>query len=271
MKVLFHDVDGCLNADADTPVPRIGEAMPVKLVAKLKELGRRLDLSSVEHLVINTGRSIEDTLLLVELINSEKLRYVICEHGAVFHDVKQNQPVVPSQAIANKLELIHRFIDWYRETGAVLLNEKIGTEVPILDKVANLTLDSRGELDTNHILSVLQAVIQHQSPFDSQQLVFHHSQVDGYVDVMSQIDKGDGVHAIASLLSLPKESPDAISSIAVGNGLNDLPMLQVATTPVCPANAEPEVIEYCSARSGVVSEREFIDATLQWLESQIPH
>lgn len=266
MKIVFHDVDGCLNADANTPIPTGDERLQQNQLAKLKELGRRLDASSIDHFVINTGRSMADTLPVVEGIASHKLQYVIAEHGAVYHDVKNKKSLVPQGSITGKLELIRKFIDWYRDTGARILNERVGAAVPILDKVANLTLDARNGLDTEKIYNELQAIVKSDAPFDYDQLVFHHSRADGYVDAMGQIDKGDGIEVITSLLSQTHSSTNTISSIAIGNGLNDMPMLEAATVPVCPANAEPEVSQYCRFHSGVVSEYEFIDATLQWLE-----
>ena len=55
---------------------------------------------------------------------------------------------------------------------------------------------------------------------------------------MSLVDKGDGVEEITSLLSEAQSSPTPICSIAIENGFNDMPMLRIATIPVCPKNAE---------------------------------
>jgi len=243
--------------------------LPPNQSARLQALGRKLDDSSIDHLVINTGRSVKETLPIVEDIASEKLQYVVAEHGAIYHDVKNNKSIAPQGPIAGRLELIRNLIDWYRETGAKILNERVGTEVPILDKVANLTLDARNGLDSQQIYNALQAVVKSDAPFNYNQLVFHHSAADGFVDAMGQIDKGHGIEFVTSLLVQASRSTKTINSIAIGNGLNDLPMLKVATMPVCPANAELEVREYCRSRSGVVSDYEFIDATLHWLEAYI--
>lgn len=265
MRIVFHDIDGCLNADANTSIPINGERLPLNQSAKLGELGRKLDASSIDHFVINTGRSIADTLNIVEDIASQKLQYVVAEHGAVYWDVVRRESFIPMGSIADKLELIRSFIDWYKETGTYILNERVGTEIPMLNKVANLTLDARNGIDTQRVYDVLQEVVRNDAPFDYNQFVFHQSEADGYVDAMSQIDKGDGIGVITTLLN-PNHNSTKTVSIAIGNGLNDMPMLEAATIPVCPRNAEPEVCEYCCSQSGVVSEYEFIDATLQWLE-----
>ena len=269
MKILFHDVDGCLNADAGTPIPINGKQLPPNQLAKLRELGRKLDISSIDHLIINTGRSMEETLPVVEGIASHKLKYVIAEHGAIYRDVNSDNPVLPDGLITEKLEFISKFINWYRETGSRILNERVGADVPILEKVANLTLDARNGLNSQHIYTVLQDVVKSHAPFDYNQFVFHNSTADGFVDAMSRIDKGDGVSVVSSLLSQEFTATKSINSMAIGNGLNDIPMLEVVTIPVCPRNAEPEVREFCRSHLGVVSEYEFIDATLQWLEEYI--
>jgi len=266
MKIVFHDIDGCLNADANTPIPIGNERLSQNQLAKLKELGRKLDVSSIDHLVINTGRAMDETLSVVNGIASKKLQYVIAEHGAVYRDVINNKCIYPLGHMAEKLELIVSFISWYRETGAKILNERVGTEVPILGKAANLTLDARNGLDSQHIYDVLKTMVKSDAPFDYNQLIFHHSKPDGFVDVMGKIDKGNGIEVISSLISKLENPAETIRSIAIGNGLNDMSMLEVATIPVCPRNSEHEVRNFCRSRSGVVSEFEYIDATLHWLE-----
>jgi len=255
MKIIFHDVDGCLNADGNTPIPIGGEQFSPNQSAKLKELGRKLDNSSIDQFVINTGRSIAETLPIVEGIASDKLQYVVAEHGAIYLDIVENKTIVPEGQIVERIELIRSFIDWYKNIGTNILNEKIGTNVPILEKVANLTLDARNGLDSEEIYITLQDVVRSNAPFDSNQLVFHHSAADGYVDAMGQINKSDGVNVVTSLIATKNSSTKN--------------MLEVATIPVCPRNAEPEVRALCRSRSGVVSEYGFIDATLSLLDEYI--
>lgn len=269
MKIVFHDVDGCLNADAGSPIPVCGESLSINQTAKLRELGRKIDASSIDHLVINTGRSIAETLFLTDVIASRKLQYVIAEHGAVYQDVVNDKPLAPSGSMTSTLDLMREFISWYRQTGAAMLNKRIGTEVPILEKVANLTLDARDGLNTRHVYEELMAVVKSEAPIDYTLLEFHHNEADAYVDVLGQIHKGHGVEVITSQLSQAGSEISSINRIAIGNGLNDMPMFEAATTIVCPANSEPEVLEYCRARSGMLSERGYIDATLHWLDEHL--
>ena len=147
-----------------------------------------------------------------------------------------------------------------------MLSQRVGTVVPVLDKEANLTLDARDGVDSQLIYNEIKALVNTEAPFPVNELVIHHSLADGYVDVMGKIHKGDGTEVITSLLRKLSQSTDALHTIAIGNGLNDMPMLEAVTTPMCPANAEPEVREYCHSRSGIVSEHDYIDATLRWLD-----
>jgi len=104
MKIIFHDVDGCLNADGDTPIPIGGEQFSPNQTTKLKELGRKLDDSSIDQLVINTGRSMAETLPIVEIIASDKLQYVVAEHGAIYLDIVENNTIVPEGQIVEMVQ-----------------------------------------------------------------------------------------------------------------------------------------------------------------------
>lgn len=266
MKILFHDVDGCLNADINTPVPMADEPVPSVQSARLRELGRQLDLSSVDLMVLNTGRSLADTLLVADMINSSKLRYIVAEHGAVYHDLRSGSEFVPEGDIAGNLELIIEFVQWYREAGSETLNEKFGMEIPIIEKVANLTLDTRVGLDVLTVFNELKNLVKNDSPFAQDQFVFHYSKPDGYVDVLGRIDKSDGVVAISSLVNSTDPSGRQCETAAVGNGINDLPMLRAVDVPVCPANSEQQVLAYCGSHDcGIVSTSSFIRATLDWI------
>ena len=79
---------------------------------------------------------------------------------------------------------------------------------------------------------------------------------------MSSIDKADGIRRVTSAV----QPAEPIHTIAVGNGLNDLPMLEAADTPLCPANADATVIQACA--HGVVSPHAYVDATIAWLDSR---
>ena len=264
MKIVFHDVDGCLNAEVGTAVPIQGEPMLSPQSDKLRTLGNSIDRSAIDHLVINTGRSLDDTLPLVKAIGSKKLRYIVAEHGAIYHDMLTDRLIDPGGLITLKLDPIKQFISWYNTTGYQIMNQRVG-EMPILAKSANLTLDARNDLDARVVFDTLQEIAKAEAPVNFNELVFHFSEADGYVDALGKVDKGDGIKVIKSILADNEPSEKSQIVFAVGNGLNDMPMLEMASVPICPANSEPEVKAYCRSRSGFVSRHQCIDATLDWL------
>jgi len=154
-----------------------------------------------------------------------------------------------------------KFIQWYQDTGHSLLIEKLGTDIGVLKKVANLTLEIPPSLDCYQVFEQVQQLVCDESPFDHEQFVFHHSVADRFIDVMSKIDKGDGIDIICDHIGKPQAT-----TIAVGNGLNDLPMLEKANLCLCPSNSEKEVKEFCEKAAGINSKYSFIEATLNWLK-----
>ena len=166
--------------------------------------------------------------------------------------------------ITLKLDAIQQFISWYNTTGFQIMNQRVG-EMPILAKSANLTLDARGHPDARVVFDALQEIAKAEAPVNFNELVFHFSEADGYVDALGKVDKGDGIKVIKSILADNELSEQSLTVFAVGNGLNDMPMLELANMPICPANSEHEVKAYCHSRSGFVSEHQCIDATIDWL------
>ena len=81
-KILFHDVDGCLNTPDGASLPfEAAQLQPIQRNA-LSQLGEVLDKSDIDVMVLNTGRSIAASIFLAEAINSQKLKYIVAEHGA---------------------------------------------------------------------------------------------------------------------------------------------------------------------------------------------
>ncbi|MDB4223058.1 HAD hydrolase family protein [Granulosicoccus sp.] len=265
MKIIFHDVDGCLNAPDGAEIPRNNQHFSAQQSQLLQALGKALDASMIDIMVINTGRSLEDTKALVNAISSNKLKYLIAEHGAVIFDIDNDQALIwqSTRHASNKkdpLEQILAFMQWYKETGGSILTDRLGTSLVIDEKVANLTLKVPPSVDCHHVFEQLQQLVRDDSPFEHEDLVFHNSVADGFVDVMSKIDKGDGIEIICHQLRKPEAT-----IIAVGNGLNDIPMFEKAHICLCPANSEPDVKDYCQKSAGIISEYTFIEATLNWL------
>ena len=271
MEILFHDVDGCLNSIDGADVPRVGQTFNQDQLIAYQSLGLAIDRSCIDLMVINTGRSLQDTTLLADTIKSNKLRYLIAEHGAVIFDIDKNESVQWNHAAksgkADPIKQIQAFMQWFSNSGHALLTQRLGTALTINSKEANLTLEIPSSVDCDHVFDLVQQLVKNDSPFESEEFVFHNSPADGFIDVMSTIDKGDGIDIICELVSQHSASPPDIKTIAIGNGLNDLPMLARADLCLCPANSEKEVIEHCRQSNGIVSEHNYIEATLAWLEA----
>jgi hydroxymethylpyrimidine pyrophosphatase-like HAD family hydrolase len=265
MKILFHDVDGCLNAPDGADIPLSDQHFSAQQSEHLRALGKALDTSMIDIMVINTGRSLKDTKALVNSINSTKLKYLIAEHGAVIFDIDNDKALKwhSTRHTSNNndpLEKVSAFIQWYKVTGCSILADRLGTNLVILEKVANLTVKIPPSIDCHHAFEHLQQLVRDDSPFEHMDFVFHNSVADGFIDVMSKIDKGDGIEIVCNHVGNQQTT-----IIAVGNGLNDMPMLEKAHVCLCPANSELEVKDYCKNSAGIISEFSFIEATLNWL------
>lgn len=256
--ILFHDVDGCLNAEDGIQLPMDNRDYNPLQRQRLSELGILLDQSPVRWLAINTGRSLADTETLVPLINSGKLRYLVVEHGALIVDLLTESTVEWTGSAASKLAEIQLLVNWFNDEGLHHFSRRIGHELRTLDKISNLTIAIPDAVDDQHLFGELRAFVHEASPFNAEDYVYHYSGSDSFVDIMSSVHKGDGVQRIMELT-------DGEQSIAVGNGLNDLPMMEIADLCVCPANSEPELIECVQRRNGIVGQTNYIRTTLDWL------
>ena len=127
--------------------------------------------------------------------------------------------------------------------------------------MANLTLGVPPDASGSMILSVLKELIEYDSPVSNKVFVYHHSESDGYVDVMAEVDKGTGVRLINYL-----EASTTLRTFAVGNGLNDIPMFREVDNFCCPVNSDRLLIDFCRVHNGYVSKHGFIHASLEWLK-----
>ena len=269
--ILFHDIDGCLNTADGKMLPFELHEFDTSQQASLDMLGDILDESPVDIMALNTGRSLESTLIIAEAIDSPKVKYVIAEHGAIgyrldtceFIDFELLAEDLPEGNSAYKsVQSIPDLIDWYNVSGAELLSDQIGGHAEIASqKMANLTLAIPDGVSGEHMKSSLKDLIESNSPLSEHPFVYHHSTSDGYVDVLSQVDKGTGVRLICMMESIP-----GLATFAVGNGLNDTAMFEQVDSVLCPFNSEQELKDFCQTNNGLVSEHSFIDATIQWLK-----
>ena len=273
-KILFHDVDGCLNTPDGASLPfEAAQLQPIQRNA-LGQLGEVLDKSDIDVMVLNTGRSIAASIFLAEAINSQKLKYIVAEHGAAGYSMDESSHLdlvhhakdIPHLYTAySSLEKIPVLMKWYEEDGADLLARKIGHHVVASPKKANLTLRVPDEVCGDDMQEHLHRLIQQHAPMGGDSLVYHHSVSDGYLDVMAEVDKGDGVQLIRHL-----ESTQQIRTYAIGNGSNDLPMFRHVDVCICPSNSDEAVVEFCETNNGLISQHRFIGATLDILGKALP-
>lgn len=272
MKILFHDVDGCLNASDGRQLANESIDFTAAEESSMAELGVAVEASSLDMMILNTGRSVAATLPMVEAIGCAKLGYVLGEHGAAGFDLRRGREIdlaalaresgqVDLVSAYASLSEVLRLMDWYGSKGHARLCDGIGHEVEILPKAANLTFVTPNGVPQDLMVSEIKALFREHSPFDMTRFVLHDSGCDGFVDVMSGVDKGHGVRLMSYFNGFA-----AAHTYGVGNGLNDLPMLRQVDTAICPANSEAEVKRFCREKAGHVSEHSYIDATLKWLE-----
>jgi len=273
--VLFHDADGCLNTPDGRPLAFRKDSLMPHDTKCLAELGRRIDDSPLDHLVLNTGRSWLATRFLADAIASKKLRYALVEHGAELWDIQTGQGIdlmtiarrinhLEAVAALASVEAIPKLLSWFKVGGHQALGHRLGytgTMEAQLDKTKNLTFHLPDGIDGDTALRTLKELINSQSEHQQDQLVYHYSRWNRFVDVMGTMDKGIGLTLAMAHLGI-----DIERSAAIGDGLNDIPMLMAAALPICPQNAESKVKNLCEP-SGTVSSSSYINATLDYLES----
>ena len=271
--LVFHDVDGCLNHVSGEPIGFTEAELGDQLRQALTALGRQLDASEVSEFVLNTGRSRIAGEYLVRAIGSRKARYVLAEHGATLWDVELQRSLDVS-ALAHRIGEPHvlkshaamdDLLVWYDQEGEERLRRAIGCEVRLdrqFDQAASLSLRVPAGADGDHMVAIMQRLIEGWG-LDAATFDYHHSRPEGFVDVLGKCDKGFGVRAVVSHLEA-----DQAPTVAVGNGLNDLPMLAAVELPMCPSNAENEVRNYCATHGRVLPDA-FIGAVQGWLSEDL--
>lgn len=266
-RVVFQDIDGCLDL-VGNPLPDGAGQSPSREQAQLlREIGRAVDASSVSEVVLNTGRGLAAMDFIVAELASRKVRYLLAEHGAIAFDLV-TETTVDLNAIARRsgpperaaryaqLEPIRAAIDWYNAHGEDQLSAHFELSLPALPKSANLTLMIPQGLAPKAVLSALESALQSHDGFDSNEFVYHSSDI--YVDVLGTVDKGDG-----ALLLLEELGRDPSEALAMGDGTNDIAMFEVLGSGYCPANAASELKQVCKSRDGVISSRHHGEAALE--------
>ena len=82
---------------------------------------------------------------------------------------------------------------------------------------------------------------------------------DLYVDVISDVSKGDGAVLLLHELDIAPEH-----ALPMGDGMNDVSMFEVLGAGFCPANSAQGLKRVCESRSGVVSSLRCGEAALEF-------
>lgn len=273
--IVFQDLDGCLN-------PANGEELPSGAVAKLSpsqletlgEYDRAVDESPVQHVVINTGRGLADTLYLLDHFRSPKIRYALLEHSALAYDHFEKSLIdlphlarqCPWPDLADRYERlssIDRVLDWYRREGIRHMAEKFQHHLPPFAKTANLSISVPPETGPEELLAALKKELQRALPEEFGFLKFCYT--SRYVDVLCEIEKIDGARLMLDYLDI-----DARHAAAIGDGMNDFSMFLETDHLLCPANAHTLLKDLCRRRGGVISNHSFGAASIGYLRGLPP-
>ncbi|MGJ8653395.1 MAG: HAD family hydrolase [Opitutaceae bacterium] len=274
IKIIFQDVDGCLN-------PEDGEAFGVGVdwepsatqVEMLEAIDAAVEASSVEHFVINTGRPWPLVRHLVKHFKSPKARYFLLEHACVLYDREVDTYINCAEwaegcglaELADRyrnLENIKTLFHWYKTSGQAQLEAHYNEDLTPVEKLGNLSLVIPDGVDGDTMLERIESLIREQlEAHQVESLEFLRS--DNYIDILPGIHKLDGIHLLTSHLGLDLEH-----ALAVGDYLNDLPVFESFHRVLCPANAHVRIKALTETKGacGHVSALPYGAALLELLE-----
>lgn len=265
IKVIFQDVDGCLNPeDGEHFSAEPNPPLSSKQIAMLQSINAALDASSVEYLIINTGRPYNLIQTLLEHLPSSKARYVLLEHACVLYDREAGAYLDCAQLASHyglddlatrylQVENIHRLTEWYHAEGQQALEAHYKTPLPALEKVGNFSFEIPNQVDGEELLDRVESMArEHLTEGYTDRLQFLRS--DRYIDVLPGIHKLDGIHLMVTHLGV-----DLDQALAVGDYLNDLPVFEEFHRVMCPANAHPRIQALARSKGpcGLISEASY--------------
>jgi len=273
IRILFQDVDGCLN-------PEDGEAFPVVRNFRLTEgqagmlrrIAEAVDASPVEHFVINTGRHWQMLEPIVAGLPTPKLRYCVMEHACVIFDRREERSLDLS-ALARRYGMaglaerfdnlgpMRRLLNWYDRSGQARMEAIFEAGMPRLDKVGNLSVAFPEGTDHDEVMTTMKRLASEAFGADWVSR-FEFCRSDRFVDILPGIHKMDGVRLLCAHLEI-----EPTSALAIGDYLNDRAVFEAAGRVLCPANAHPAIIELTRRKGadGYVSSRAYGGAVLDGL------
>lgn len=221
-ELVISDVEGCVIPADRSPWDHQGLAL-------LEQYNRQARVGRFPALTLCTGRPAQ----FVDAVGQAIGLFVpaICENGAVLYDpaTGRHEPLYPLEE-RERLYLIREYLEntWVRN-GWVRLSRGKEICVSIVPTSARWgdIVEVRDELAEN-LLSEL--------GIDPASVNLTYSA--GAVDITPLgVDKGAGVRVLLDRLDASAES-----AIAIGDGVNDLPMFRLCGLAAAPSNARPEVV-----------------------------
>ncbi len=273
LKIIFQDVDGCLNpADGEDFGAVAGWEPSAQQVEMLQAINRAVEASPVEHFIINTGRYLPILECLTKHLTTPKLRYLVMEHACVIHDRATGENLDPV-ALAHgcgmaelagryaDLDTVRKLLAWYDTRGQQAMEHRYGVPMPRLDKLANLSYAIPPGVDGAGVLELIESLAREDfSRREFECLEFCRS--DRFIDILPGIHKMDGIELMCAHLGVEKSN-----ALAVGDFLNDLPVFESFDQVMCPANAHPRIRELAQSkgRGGHVSAFSYGTALIDFL------
>jgi hydroxymethylpyrimidine pyrophosphatase-like HAD family hydrolase len=274
LKIIFQDIDGCLNpADGEHFSVIAGEMPSPNQASMLDAINQAVETSPIEHFIINSGRPLSMVRPILTHLPTSKARYVLLEHACVLFDRQTDTYLDCAQLAAEcglsdltaryaRVENIHQLFEWYRTHGQSTLEAHYRCALPALDKVGNLSFHIPEHVDGDELLDRIEALARAQlAPERLEHLQFLRS--DRYIDILPGIHKLDGIHLLTAHLNM-----DLDHALAVGDFLNDLPVFEEFHRVLCPSNAHPRIkaLTQTKGSNGHVSDKAYGLAVLDFLE-----
>ena len=273
LKIIFEDIDGCLNpADGEHFSVIEGEMPSANQAKMLHAINQTVEASPIEHFIINSGRSLAMVRSILTHLPTSKSRYVLLEHACVLFDRQTDSYLDCAQLAAKcglsdlaeryaRVENIHQLYQWYRTEGQATLEAHYQCPLPALDKVGNLSFYIPEQINGEELLERIETLARAQlAPEHQEHIQFFRS--DGYIDILPGVHKLDGIHLLSAHLKV-----DLDHALAVGDFLNDLPVFEEFHRVLCPANAHPQIkaLAQTKGSNGHVSDKAYGLAVLDFL------
>lgn len=257
IRVLFQDIDGCLNPGTGEDFGASPDWHPSPAqIEMLETIDAAIEASPIQHFVFNTGRPWSLVHYLAEHIRSPKLRYFLLEHACVLYDRATDCYLNCAEiaktnglhALAGRYENLDHLdvvFEWYRKRGRAELENLYKAEFPPLDKVGNLSFEIPKGVEGDALLAQVETIVKAQLPAETVKFLdFLRS--DRYIDILPGIHKLDGIYLLTAHLGI-----ELTGALAMGDYLNDLQIFETFPRVLCPANSHEKI------RALTRSKREF--------------